>query len=393
MVTMLRHTLIIGLLALGASSGAQGQVADTSGTFILHFFAQPAGKETYRLSRTASGLQVKSHFEYSDRGAAVPMDFTLDCDSQWRPLGLTITGKSTRFSDLQETITVRSRNVTVDRNKTVSSHTAPKLFFLGDENAHGAVQESLLRYWNLHGRPSSIRVFPAGDVKIQSRGRVVVRVGQREVPLNAYTLSGLIWGQESIWTDQQQHVAAIVEPDLFEIVREEYESSLGWFIENAVVNNLKALSRLTAEASQPARRKIAIVGGVLIDGTGRPPIRDAVVLTENDRITAVGTRSEVAIPKDAFVIPAEGKTILPGLWDMHAHYGQVEFGPIYLANGVTTVRDLGNEIEFIPAVRDAINAGTGIGPHILIRRPGRWPRTPNAGRDRCRFDRRSSRRS
>src|SRR5438094_5750270 len=51
---------------------------------------------------------------------------------------------------------------------------------------------------------------------------------------------------------------------------------------------------------------------------------------------------------------------------MHAHYSQVEFGPVYLANGVTTVRDVGNEIDFIPTVRDAINAGMGIGPRIFF---------------------------
>jgi hypothetical protein len=51
---------------------------------------------------------------------------------------------------------------------------------------------------------------------------------------------------------------------------------------------------------------------------------------------------------------------------MHAHYEQVEWGPIYLAAGVTTVRDLGNEFEFITAVRDRINSGKSVGPHMLL---------------------------
>src|SRR5690242_20230672 len=57
---------------------------------------------------------------------------------------------------------------------------------------------------------------------------------------------------------------------------------------------------------------------------------------------------------------------MPGLWDMHAHYEQVEWGPIYLAAGVTTARDVGNEFEFIKAVRDAIKAGRGVGPRLLL---------------------------
>ena len=51
---------------------------------------------------------------------------------------------------------------------------------------------------------------------------------------------------------------------------------------------------------------------------------------------------------------------------MHAHFEQVEWGPIYLASGVTTVRDVGNELEFITSVRDAVASGKGIGPRMLL---------------------------
>jgi imidazolonepropionase-like amidohydrolase len=51
---------------------------------------------------------------------------------------------------------------------------------------------------------------------------------------------------------------------------------------------------------------------------------------------------------------------------MHAHFEQVEWGPVYLAAGVTTVRDCGNEMDFIRSVRDTIDAGRGLGPRILM---------------------------
>src|SRR5579862_6751247 len=51
---------------------------------------------------------------------------------------------------------------------------------------------------------------------------------------------------------------------------------------------------------------------------------------------------------------------------MHAHIEQVEWGPIYLAAGVTTARDVGNELEFISAVRDALRNGRGLGPQLLL---------------------------
>jgi imidazolonepropionase-like amidohydrolase len=91
-----------------------------------------------------------------------------------------------------------------------------------------------------------------------------------------------------------------------------------------------------------------------------------VVVIKNGLIVAAGPRVKIKIPRHANVVNVSGKTILPGLWDMHAHFEQVEWGPVYLAAGVTTVRDCGNEFEFITAVRDAIAADRGLGPRLLL---------------------------
>src|SRR5258708_23369790 len=99
---------------------------------------------------------------------------------------------------------------------------------------------------------------------------------------------------------------------------------------------------------------MAITGATLVDGTGAAPVADSVGVISGDRIVAAGPRGAVKIPKGATVVDGRGKTLLPGLWDMHAHYEQVEWGPIYLAAGVTSVRDCGNEFEYIKAVRDVI---------------------------------------
>jgi imidazolonepropionase-like amidohydrolase len=90
------------------------------------------------------------------------------------------------------------------------------------------------------------------------------------------------------------------------------------------------------------------------------------VIVDHGRIVALGQRAMVKVPAGATVFDARGKTLMPGLWDMHAHFEQVEWGPIYLAAGVTTARDVGNELEFISAVRDALRDGRGLGPQLLL---------------------------
>jgi imidazolonepropionase-like amidohydrolase len=123
----------------------------------------------------------------------------------------------------------------------------------------------------------------------------------------------------------------------------------------------------TAAAISPApSHAIAITGGTILDMTARKPIADGTVVVVDGRITAVGPSGRVAIPRGATIVNAAGKTVMPGLWDMHAHFEQVEWGPIYLASGVTTIRDVGNELEFIVAARDAVAAGKGLGPRMLL---------------------------
>ena len=64
---------------------------------------------------------------------------------------------------------------------------------------------------------------------------------------------------------------------------------------------------------------LALVGGTLIDGTGRAPIRDSVVLIRGQRIERVGTTDSLPVPNGYLRVSTEGLTVLPGLWDLHVH--------------------------------------------------------------------------
>ena len=211
-------------------------------------------------------------------------------------------------------------------------------------------------------------------MRIEPRGQDTIRItgndGARDEKLDRYTIEGLIWGRETLWFDANRNLVAAIttdaEFDHFEAIRDGYESALGDFVGRAGVDGMSALSEISKTIAGSRASTLAIVGGTLIDGTGAAPIPDAAVVIRNGRIVAAGSRSTLKIPKNAKVVDARGKTILPGLWDMHAHFEQVEWGPIYLAAGVTTVRDCGNEFEFITAVRDAIARGQGLGPRLLL---------------------------
>jgi imidazolonepropionase-like amidohydrolase len=70
-----------------------------------------------------------------------------------------------------------------------------------------------------------------------------------------------------------------------------------------------------------AAHPMAVIADRLIDGTGRDPVDDAVVVWEGDQLTAVGARSTVRLPRETEVFEAQNLTVLPGLMDLHVHLG------------------------------------------------------------------------
>ncbi len=153
-----------------------------------------------------------------------------------------------------------------------------------------------------------------------------------------------------------------------------------------------ALCWITASIYNQTEATItALVGGTLIDGFGSTPIKNSVILLEEDRIIEVGTVETLAVPEDAKVISTEGMSVLPGLWDMHVHtminghadypYWQATYGPLFrevimpssarqlLHAGVTSARDLGAPLDDIIAVRDNINSGKLEGSTLYVSGP------------------------
>jgi imidazolonepropionase-like amidohydrolase len=340
------------------------------GKFILHKMEQPIGEETYQITRDAQSVSVKMDFKFTDRGTPVLLTASFRAAPDLTPVAFEINGKNSRQSSLDETVEVQADSVILRNRDKKTEVTRPKQFFTISGYAPVTMQMLLVRFWATHGSPPELPTLPTGRVKVEPRGQDTFNIGGKNETIERYTIEGLIWGRETLWFDSNQNLIAAVtldaEFDHFEAVREGYESALGSFVGRAGTDGMAALADISKNISGSRAEKLAFVGGTLIDGTGSAPVPDSTVLIEQGRIIAAGPRTKVKVPRGATKIDARGKTILPGLWDMHSHFEQVEWGPVYLAAGVTTVRDCGNELEYITAVRDAIAVGHGLGPRLLL---------------------------
>ena len=366
---MQTHRLALALALLAAPALAQ----TTTTTYTLHKFAKAIGKETVTLTPSPTGFTLTSDFLFTDRGSKVPLKATYTAASDLTPLTLHLEGQSSRSSALKDDLSLSATSVTATRNGKSETLPAPANTFLIDGYSPVAMQQQLIRFWLARNKPAQIPT-PQSYVHIEPANDLTIAINNQPVKLHGYVVSGLIWGVESLWLDDKQSLAALVSTDAefdhFEAVREDLESALPNFIAAAVKDDLAALTRLSATSKNSAAKDLVLWNATVIDATGGPALPATSVFIHNGVIIRVAPATRFS-PRDKSmkgvqIIDATGKFIIPGLWDMHAHYEQVEWGPIYLAAGVTTVRDCGNEFDFITTTRDAIRNGTGIGPQILI---------------------------
>ena len=128
----------------------------------------------------------------------------------------------------------------------------------------------------------------------------------------------------------------------------------------------------------------------LVDGTGAPAKPHQTVIVEDGKIAAIDNSGMGFAGKlTGKHVDGSGKFLIPGLWDMHVHMvfgdwfpqGKEITLPLFIANGITGVRDMGGELDVLQQWRKEISAGALIGPRIVISGPmldGPKPRFPSS---------------
>jgi imidazolonepropionase-like amidohydrolase len=144
-----------------------------------------------------------------------------------------------------------------------------------------------------------------------------------------------------------------------------------------------------AAAAQTISTAVVLTDVIVIDVDSGRAQPDMTVVIERDRIARLGAKDSVQAPPGATVVSGAGKYVIPGLWDMHVHTifgdwfpkGKEIALPLFIANGVTGVRDMGGELDVLLQWRQEIEKGSLVGPRMVISGPmldGPEPRFPSS---------------
>lgn len=121
----------------------------------------------------------------------------------------------------------------------------------------------------------------------------------------------------------------------------------------------------TQEKAAVTTRPIAITHVTVIDATGAPAKADTTVVITDGRISSIGPSAQLKTPEAAQIVDATGKFLIPGLWDMHVHWYLERYLPLFIANGVTGVRQMWG-VPLHQQWRDRIERGELVGPRMVI---------------------------
>ena len=133
-----------------------------------------------------------------------------------------------------------------------------------------------------------------------------------------------------------------------------------------LLSPLFCLANHQAPSAKPG--SLALTHITVIDTTGGPAKPDMTVVIAGNRIIEVAKSDEIRLPKNAETVNGHGKFLIPGLWDMHVHWYEKDYLPLFIANGVTGTRQMYG-VPMFQQWRKEIEAGQLLGPHMLIPSP------------------------
>ncbi len=303
--------------------------------------------------------RIECKFEFNDRGRGPKISANYTLDANGLPVRVDETGNDYLKAPVDEHFEIKD-GIAHWKSTTENGQAPAGGFYISNNGAAAETGFLVSAIEKAHGAP--LQLFPGGEARLERLTDLTLEDHGQKMHVTDYAITGLSYEPQTVWLDDDYRLFA-VPGTWFAFLREGWEKTNDQLYGIDVKMRDERYARLAKDLAKHPSHPIAIEHVRLFDSEQAMVREDQTVVVSGDQFTAVGPSSSVHAPAGAERIDGTGKTILPGLFDMHAH-AQAGDGILNIASGVTSVRDMGNDIDDLQHLQDRWQNGTAIGPRV-----------------------------
>jgi imidazolonepropionase-like amidohydrolase len=347
-------------------SFVQAQVAPAfapeSGKDSRYTFLMASNKAGFESSTRNPDGSLQIHFEFNDRGRGPSINEKFAADKDGIPIEIEIAGVDYLKASVKERFSLKQGTASWKNRSEEGQKPAARAFYV---SVSGTVEEAGLLARALLAAPGhKLPLLPEGAASIEKRSELKINANGQSRTVVQYAISGLGFSPSAIWLDQDGTLFASVS-SWSSVVREGWESTVDALVKEQDKFDNERSGVLARTLARKPKGPLVFVHANLFDAESAQSLPNRTVVITGNRITAVSADGQVSLPKNAEIVDATGKMLMPGLWDMHVHV-QPGDGLLHMASGVTTVRDLANDTDALMQMRRRFDEGAEIGPRVVM---------------------------
>ncbi len=262
--------------------------------------------------------------------------------------------------DAAETMEASSEGIRWDSGADRGTAAADSGFYLsrgGPQALFGLLVEYMLD-------KGEVALLPAGTARLRDGETLFIEDEDGDLEARLLFIDGLRPSPVAVWVDDKgSHLATI---DGMGLIREGYQEhflALREVQEKAAIQDSEAVA--ARFLTENARRPVLIDNVMLFDADEGNFLTDMAVSVEDGKVAAVGPAGSLALPEGGRRLDGKGKTLVPGLWDAHKHFGDGYDLLANMATGMTSIRSPGTELNTLVKAIAARAAGKLLAPEIF----------------------------
>jgi imidazolonepropionase-like amidohydrolase len=358
----------VGLLAVAGSLAAQEQSplpplpSDIPKNAVIRMVLsdkKPAGQDA--VWTTPDGV-LHEFFQFNDRGRGPKTYTTFRTEANGVIISEEIKGVDYMNTPVYERFTMDSGSAAwKNPADEMRQENAAGKFYVDLEG--GPESGALLARALLRSKSGKIDLLPSGEASLHRLTSVPVEADGKKQDVTLYAIEGLAFTPSYVWLDTQGQFVATVS-GWSAILRQGFEPALTTLQKAQQQIESSRAQGLAEKLTHKPAGDLVIKNVTVFDSKTATLLPHQRVTVHGERIAGVDEENGQPTAAGAEVVDGVGKTLLPGLWDMHSHLVP-ETAYLDIAAGITTIRDMGNPIEDLTRLRDQIENGTQIGPRIV----------------------------